>query len=80
MAARTTPDCRYALRNTELAIHHRNGETERQLLLSATEVQAVLASVFRLQLPQPALLAMELDKLLLRLSAAEQPATSQSPN
>ena len=46
IAARALPDRRYALSNANLAIHHRDGYTERRVLTSATELRAVLQDLF----------------------------------
>jgi N-hydroxyarylamine O-acetyltransferase len=64
IAARTTPDRRYALNNNEFAIHHLNGPTERRTLASAPELREVLAGAFRINLPT----APELDAALQRLT------------
>jgi N-hydroxyarylamine O-acetyltransferase len=68
IAARADRSCRYALRNNELAVHHKNGETERRILASATAVRAALEDAFLLSLP----VGPELDTALERLIA--QPA------
>jgi N-hydroxyarylamine O-acetyltransferase len=65
IAARATPDCRYGLRNNELAVHHLNGNTERRVLATANELRAALEGTFRLTLPE----APELDEALGRLIA-----------
>jgi N-hydroxyarylamine O-acetyltransferase len=65
MAARTTPDRRYALHNNELAVHYLNGSTERRVLTSAAELRETLQGAFRLTLPD----APELDAVLARLTA-----------
>jgi N-hydroxyarylamine O-acetyltransferase len=65
IAARPAPDCRYALRNNELAVHHLNGSTERRVLVTANELRAALEGTFRLTLPE----APELDEALGRLIA-----------
>lgn len=51
IAARSTLDRRYALRNNELAVHYLSGSTERKALTSAAELKTVLERVFLLQLP-----------------------------
>ena len=70
-AARADADRRYALRNAELAVHHRGGVTERRTLSGAAQLREVLEGVFNLRLPD----APELDAILDRLtSTAEQAA------
>jgi N-hydroxyarylamine O-acetyltransferase len=63
IAARPDPDRRYALRNSDFAIHHLNGHTDRRLLTSAVEIRETLESVFRVALPD----VPELEKALERL-------------
>jgi N-hydroxyarylamine O-acetyltransferase len=65
IAARAAPDCRYALRNNELAVHHLNGSTERRVLAAANELRTALEGTFGLTLPE----APELDAVLGRLTA-----------
>lgn len=65
IAARTTPDRRYALNNNELAVRHLNGRTERRTLTSAAELRETLEGPLRLTLPK----APELDAALHRLTA-----------
>ena len=52
VAARPDRECRYALRGTELTVHHVNGGTERRLLTSSEEVRASLEQMFHLTLPE----------------------------
>jgi N-hydroxyarylamine O-acetyltransferase len=55
-AARAAPESRYALRNNELAVHRRGGDTERRVLTSVAQLRATLEEVFKLTLPDtPAL-------------------------
>ena len=68
MAARAEPDRRYALRNNRLAVHHRNGRTEQQVLSSVAEMRRTLEGAFHLRLPD----TPDLDAALTRLVA--QPA------
>jgi N-hydroxyarylamine O-acetyltransferase len=63
IAARSTPDRRYALNNNEFAVHHLNGGTERRTLKSVAEMRDMLAGSFRVNLPE----APELDAALQRL-------------
>src|SRR5207302_1736586 len=65
MAARPVPGRRYALRNSELSVHHLNGPSERRVLRTAAELRATLAGTFGLTLPPVA----GLDTLLTRLTA-----------
>jgi N-hydroxyarylamine O-acetyltransferase len=51
IAARPDRARRYALRGTELTVHHVNGGTERRLLASSEEVRAALEQIFHLTLP-----------------------------
>ena len=52
IAARPASDCRYALRNNHLSIHHLGGETEKRTLTSVSDLQKTLESDFLLALPQ----------------------------
>jgi N-hydroxyarylamine O-acetyltransferase len=51
MAARAQADRRYALRNTELAVHHRDGYTERRVLASGAEIRETLDTLFGIDVP-----------------------------
>jgi arylamine N-acetyltransferase len=63
IAARVTPDRRYALRNNELAIHYLGGKTERRTLLAAAQLRSILEEEFRLRLPTSPELEVLLDRL-----------------
>jgi N-hydroxyarylamine O-acetyltransferase len=63
MAARPDADRRYALRNNQLAIHHRNGTTERRGLTTVADFRATLQDAFRITLPE----TPDLDPALQRL-------------
>jgi N-hydroxyarylamine O-acetyltransferase len=63
MAARPDTDCRYALRNNQLTIHHLQGDTERRMLTTVAEIRAVLEDAFHITLP----ITPELDPALQRL-------------
>lgn len=63
MAARPAQDRRYALINNSLAVHHRNGPSERRSLETAAELRDVLTSLFGVTLPD----TPDLDPLLERL-------------
>lgn len=52
VAARSTPDRRHALFNTELAVHPLNGETQRRTLQSVDELRRVLSDVFLIRVPE----------------------------
>lgn len=56
IAARPDDGRRYALRNNQLSVHHRDGHSERHTLTSVAELCEVLERDFRLKLPDgPAL-------------------------
>jgi N-hydroxyarylamine O-acetyltransferase len=52
IAARVQVDRRYALRNTDLAIHYRDGYTERRGLTTAREVRDALEQSFGIAVPE----------------------------
>jgi N-hydroxyarylamine O-acetyltransferase len=66
IAARTHPQGRYALNDSELAIHELHGETVRRKLTSAAQLQAVLQETFLISLPQ----SPGLNATLARIAAA----------
>ncbi len=51
VAARVDRDRRYALRNTDFAIHFPHGATERRVLADAAEIRQVLTETFRINVP-----------------------------
>jgi N-hydroxyarylamine O-acetyltransferase len=51
IAARVQPGRRYALRNTEFAIHHADGYTDRRALLTARELRMTLEGMFAIDVP-----------------------------
>ena len=51
VAARVDGDRRYALRNTDFAIHHADGYTERRALASPRELRDTLAELFAVNVP-----------------------------
>lgn len=51
IAARPAPEGRYALRNTTLTTHHRDGRTERRDLATAAELRDVLHGTFGIAAP-----------------------------
>jgi N-hydroxyarylamine O-acetyltransferase len=69
IAARAESDRRYGLRNTELAIHHLGGSTERRLLTDGRDIRTALADFFRIQLPD----GPEVDAAFTRLTASVLP-------
>jgi len=66
IAARPDRDCRYVLRNCELAVHQVNGGTERRLLKTAAELRTTLRDVFLLTLPERPELSAALEQLTTR--------------
>jgi N-hydroxyarylamine O-acetyltransferase len=64
IAGRAASDCRYVLLNNELAIHHRDGRTERHKLGDAAQIRDVLTSRFGLKLPDSDVLDPILDRLI----------------
>jgi N-hydroxyarylamine O-acetyltransferase len=51
VAARVQADRRYALRNTDFAIHHAGGHTERRGLASGREMRDTLEQLFGINVP-----------------------------
>jgi N-hydroxyarylamine O-acetyltransferase len=51
VAARVQPDRRYALRNTDFAIHHLDGYTDRRALLTARDLRNTLEGMFAIDVP-----------------------------
>jgi N-hydroxyarylamine O-acetyltransferase len=68
MAARPDVERRYALRNSQFAVHHLNGDIERRALTSVAEFRSALAKAFQISLPE----TPDLDRALRRL--VEQPS------
>jgi N-hydroxyarylamine O-acetyltransferase len=64
MVARPDVGCRYALQNNKLTTHHLDGQTERRILSTVTELRAVLKDIFYLQLPAIANLDSNLQQLV----------------
>jgi N-hydroxyarylamine O-acetyltransferase len=50
IVARSTPECRYVLRNTDFGTHHLSGNTERQVITDAAVLQNLLETVFQLNI------------------------------
>jgi N-hydroxyarylamine O-acetyltransferase len=66
IAARTEDDRRYALRGNSLAVHHRDGRTERVAVGSAAELRGLLGDTFGIALPAGA----EVEAALARVATA----------
>lgn len=66
VAARVQPGRRYALRNTEFAIHHADGYTDRRALLTARELRMTLEGMFAIDVPA----GPEVDAVFERIIAA----------
>jgi len=64
IAALPTPDRRYALRDTQLAVHYLNGATERRTLTSIAELRGVLEGLFRITLPDTVALDAALGRVI----------------
>jgi N-hydroxyarylamine O-acetyltransferase len=64
VAARIEPDRRYALRNSDLSVHHRSGITERTTLVSSSEIRRALDELFHIDVPQGPDVDAELERLL----------------
>jgi N-hydroxyarylamine O-acetyltransferase len=64
LAARPASDRRYALNNTELAVHYLGGKTERRTLSSVAELRDILEGPFRVTLPKTADLDAALQGLI----------------
>ena len=63
IAARVTPEGRYGLRNNQLTLHDRQGNTQRHVLETATQLRTTLENVFGLTLPQVPTLDSALQKI-----------------
>ena len=63
IAARTTVDGRYGLRNNRLSMHRMNGDSEQRVLGSAAEISAVLKDVFGVVVPDEPAFAAKLARL-----------------
>ena len=66
IAARPDLDRRYALRNNELAVHHMNGATDRQVMTSAAALRATLENTFRVAVPDGPELQAALERVVAR--------------
>jgi N-hydroxyarylamine O-acetyltransferase len=65
VAARVQGDRRYALRNTDFAIHHRDGFTDRRALLTTQDMRMTLEGMFAIDVPRSA----EMDAVFERIIA-----------
>ena len=65
IAARSTPDKRYALRNTNFSIHHLDGTTEKKMMKSVPQLSELLLEVFKIRLPENHGLEQSLEQLVL---------------
>ena len=70
VAARVDRDRRYALRNTDFAVHFPGGVTERRMLGSAAEIRQVLEHVFRINVPDWPEVDATFERLAGRIPAA----------
>jgi N-hydroxyarylamine O-acetyltransferase len=66
VAARVQPDRRYALRNTDFAIHHADGYTDRKALLTPRDLRVTLEGMFAIDVPTDP----EMDAVFERIIAA----------
>lgn len=73
VAARAGADRRWALRGTELAVHHLDGRTERRVLPDAAELRAALGGTFGLTLPDEPGLDAALERLVARAGDGARP-------
>jgi N-hydroxyarylamine O-acetyltransferase len=71
VAARVERDCRYALRNTDFAVHVPGGVTERRTLTGGPDIRQTLEAVFHIQVPREP----EVDELFERLAGATAAVT-----
>ena len=63
IAARTTADGRYGLRNNKLSIHRLRGESEQRALTSAAEISGALKDLFGVVVPDEPAFAAKLARL-----------------
>jgi N-hydroxyarylamine O-acetyltransferase len=63
MVARSEPERRYTLRNTEFSVYHAGGRQERRTLVSAAELRDALTGPFGLLLPAGTALDATLERL-----------------
>ncbi len=79
IAARAGADRRWALRGTELAVHHLDGCTERRVLADAGELRATLEGPFGLTLPDEPGLDAALERLAARAGGGPHPQPAPVP-
>ena len=70
MAARADRECRYALRDGELAVHYTTGRTERRRLATAEVALRRAQGTFRVTLPDGPELRAALDRVVARCQSA----------
>jgi N-hydroxyarylamine O-acetyltransferase len=63
IAARTTADGRYGLRNNRLSVHRLKGDSEQRVLTSAAEISMALKDLFGVVVPDEAAFAAKLARL-----------------
>jgi N-hydroxyarylamine O-acetyltransferase len=73
LAARASPDRRYALRNTRLAVHHRDGRTEKRFVGDVVEYRELLSGPFGIRLPDSPHLGERLAALIAANPEARAP-------
>jgi N-hydroxyarylamine O-acetyltransferase len=73
VAARAGAIRRWALRGTELAVHHLDGRTERRTLADATELREALEGPFGLTLPEEPGLDAALERLVTQVGDGSRP-------
>jgi N-hydroxyarylamine O-acetyltransferase len=64
VAALAAADRRYALRNAEFSIHHRDGYSERRVIASGAQMRAVLEESFGIAVPSGEDVAEVLDRVV----------------
>ncbi|GJL59668.1 MAG: N-hydroxyarylamine O-acetyltransferase [Nitrospirales bacterium] len=64
LAARVASECRYALRNNQMTLYHRNGDMEHHLITNVNDMRQTLKNEFHITLPD----VPELEALLMRVT------------
>jgi len=64
IAARVQPGRRYALRNTEFAIYHADGFTDRRALVTPRELRTTLEGIFAIDVPKGPEMEAVFDRVL----------------
>jgi N-hydroxyarylamine O-acetyltransferase len=80
IAARPAPGCRYALRNTELSIHHTDGASEQRQLSTVSELKAALVDIFGLSLPAGPELDQAMQGIIARSTTGGGSLDRQTPH